>query len=408
MRVGVIGGGIQGVGSALELAARGAEVHLFEKRPSCLTQASLQNEGKIHLGFLYAKDPSPLATTRRIMEGAYLFEPIVNKWLGLDLRESLSSDFLYLVHRGSLLTPGEIESHYRAVSSLAREMSALPEADYFGRDAGIPVHRLSQREYEKFADGKFIAAAFRSPEVAIDPEVLAAGLAARIAQDPRISVQGNVRVLRVDPKDDCVRVTSESGGAVQTEAFDHVINASWEDRLVIDETAGIKPPGPWCFRVKYFLRFRGAARVAAPENLPSATIVLGPFGDTVRYANGDLFVAWYPAGRRGITSEIAPPWLLPLEEPEASQVRSATMLGISEIMPALREFSPELVNASEVQGGIIYALGESDVDDPASQLHGRDRVGPRSLGRFHTIDTGRYVLAPLFAVRIAQQIMEGA
>ena len=52
MRVAVIGGGLQGAGVALELSIRGATVDLYESRDACLGQASYQNEGKIHLGFI--------------------------------------------------------------------------------------------------------------------------------------------------------------------------------------------------------------------------------------------------------------------------------------------------------------------------------------------------------------------
>jgi hypothetical protein len=40
----------------MELAARGVGVDLFDARARCLTRASAQNEGKIHLGYVYAND----------------------------------------------------------------------------------------------------------------------------------------------------------------------------------------------------------------------------------------------------------------------------------------------------------------------------------------------------------------
>jgi glycerol-3-phosphate dehydrogenase len=69
MRVAVIRGGLQDVGIALELGLRGVSVDLFENRDVCLGHTSLQNEGKIHLGFIYAKDRS-LATAQLMAPGS--------------------------------------------------------------------------------------------------------------------------------------------------------------------------------------------------------------------------------------------------------------------------------------------------------------------------------------------------
>ncbi|PYR72438.1 MAG: FAD-binding oxidoreductase, partial [Acidobacteria bacterium] len=54
MQVAVLGAGLQGSCVAMELASAGISVDLFDKNDRCMSQASAQNEGKIHLGYLYA------------------------------------------------------------------------------------------------------------------------------------------------------------------------------------------------------------------------------------------------------------------------------------------------------------------------------------------------------------------
>ena len=49
MRVGVLGGGLQGSYIALALAERGVEVILFDKNDTLLSRTAVANEGKIHL-----------------------------------------------------------------------------------------------------------------------------------------------------------------------------------------------------------------------------------------------------------------------------------------------------------------------------------------------------------------------
>src|SRR5207253_2589568 len=58
MHVAVLGGGLQGCSTALALAERGVRVTLFDRNSQLLHGAALANEGKIHLGYMYAGDPS--------------------------------------------------------------------------------------------------------------------------------------------------------------------------------------------------------------------------------------------------------------------------------------------------------------------------------------------------------------
>ena len=65
MRLAVLGAGLTGVCAALELAARGREVDLYDEALEPVAKASFHNEGKIHLGLIYAKDRSLHTAARR-------------------------------------------------------------------------------------------------------------------------------------------------------------------------------------------------------------------------------------------------------------------------------------------------------------------------------------------------------
>ena len=58
----------------MALAARGGEVTLFDRNERLLSRAAVANEGKIHLGYMYANDPS-LSTARMMVRGAFAFAP---------------------------------------------------------------------------------------------------------------------------------------------------------------------------------------------------------------------------------------------------------------------------------------------------------------------------------------------
>ena len=58
----------------------------------------------------------------------------------------------------------------------------------------------------------------------------------------------------------------------------------------------------------------------------------------------------------------------------------------------------------QVDAGAIVAVGQSDGDDPCSELHDRTRIGVTSHGRYHSIDPGKLTTAPLFAIEAADRV----
>jgi 2-polyprenyl-6-methoxyphenol hydroxylase-like FAD-dependent oxidoreductase len=79
--IAVLGAGLQGCCVSLALAARGYRVLLLERRAAPLQATALRNEGKIHLGFVYALDASGV-TCKRMLEGALSFAPLIDRWCG--------------------------------------------------------------------------------------------------------------------------------------------------------------------------------------------------------------------------------------------------------------------------------------------------------------------------------------
>jgi 2-polyprenyl-6-methoxyphenol hydroxylase-like FAD-dependent oxidoreductase len=131
----VIGGGLLGCGLALELAAAGRRVLLLEQDTEVMNRASLRNEGKIHLGLIYAGDRSG-RTGKLQLEGALGFRRIVASWIGETAfsRIGISTPFTYLVAENSLLKPEQLNTHYQNLWEAYRTaMRASPQTvDYLG------------------------------------------------------------------------------------------------------------------------------------------------------------------------------------------------------------------------------------------------------------------------------------
>src|SRR5512132_2960066 len=115
----VLGAGLQGTGVALELARRGLDVTVIDRDPRPVNRASLRNEGKIHLGFIYANDRT-LGTALLQLDGALRFRSILARWIGRRVDTiSRSTPFHYLVATDSIVAPARLALHYAAIEEHA-------------------------------------------------------------------------------------------------------------------------------------------------------------------------------------------------------------------------------------------------------------------------------------------------
>src|SRR5262247_824486 len=109
----VLGAGFQGVCVALGLQSQGHAVTLVDKAPDCMTRASLRNEGKIHLGFVYANDAS-FRTSALMLRSSLAFARLIEEWLKtrIDWRALTSRPFVYVIAHDSLLSTETLFASY--------------------------------------------------------------------------------------------------------------------------------------------------------------------------------------------------------------------------------------------------------------------------------------------------------
>jgi hypothetical protein len=136
-----------------------------------------------------------------------------------------------------------------------------------------------------------VSSVFDTPEVAVNPLELAAQLGRAIELHPRIELRLMHEVTAADESS----VTSKTEGHERREQFHTVVNALWENRLLVDSTANISPGRPWLHRLKYGIGFKWPADLPRP---PSATIISGPFGEVVSYPDQTTYLTWYPPALR--------------------------------------------------------------------------------------------------------------
>jgi glycine/D-amino acid oxidase-like deaminating enzyme len=401
----VLGAGIQGVCAALALAGRGCRVTLIDEAPAPMSRASVVNEGKIHLGHVYANDPS-FETPRLMLRAALSFAPLLERFIGrpIDWTALRASPFQYLVAADSQLTVDQLLAHYARLDAAYRDLlqenheSPGGSMHYLG---ARPVVLTQQVDLPAAVDQDRFAAAFATAETAVDPRRLREILARAVDESPLITTLYGHHVEDIRRTQGRFIVEGRaSGRASWSRAADLVVNCLWTDRLRIDQQMGISSQRAWVYRLKYRVLVDLPDHMV--ERVPSLTIVLGKYGDVVTYPGArSAYLSWYPSCLQGwaCTRDIPPAWRGPIDgrvEPEtATRVSRGTLQAFDALLPGLGR-----ATVTDVRAGVIGSWGRTDIDDPRSELHERRDIGVLADGRYFSIDTGKFTCAPFFAARL--------
>ena len=298
-QVAVLGAGIMGSSTALFLARKGCEVVLVDRAVSPMQAASRWNEGKIHLGFLYAADRSTNSAARMI-PGGLSFKALTEELIGTSIKPAVThEDDIYLVHPRSVVDAEAMERYFRHVRGL---LDALGESPDYLAPIG-PVERLSSNAVEAISAGG-IQVGFRVPERSVRTNWIADRFVDALAAEPRIRLNMTTTVAGAE----LVTDSWDGPWAIHSDPpiegrFDAVVNALWEGRLAVDLASGLSPQSGWSHRFRLSL----FARTREPLHLPNVVLATGPFGDIKNYDGQHFYLSWYPAGLLAEGSDVRPP-----------------------------------------------------------------------------------------------------
>ena len=396
--VAVLGAGIMGSSVALFLARKGVHVTLVDIEDEPFCGASRWNEGKIHLGYLYAGDPTR-KTARGLLPGGMAFKRLTEELIGCSLQPVITpEDDIYLVHGDSVVSAKAMEHYFNEITTLVR---AHPDSNRYLVDTShSKMHALSHRELAGVTDSPVIVGGYRVPERSVQTDWVADRFIEALDAEPRIELALSTRVKRVRP----AGATIDGPWLVDTNpvldsAYDSVINALWQERLTIDATAGLEPEAGWSHRYRLSLFVRTARRV----NAPSAVLATGPFGDIKNYTGSDFYLSWYPTGLLAEGHAESPPAVPDLNELARNEIIHSIIATLGDLLPAVKSVAAEAVDVA-LEGGWVFALGRGSLADPHATLHRRDRFGVRRHGSYVSIDTGKYSTAPWLARQIADSM----
>lgn len=367
--IAVVGSGLLGCLTSLLAARSGIAVELFERDDALFRGASLINEGKVHLGPIFAMADS--RTHRLMLEAALQFADIVDSAVGsrLDWTTLSGAPFDYLVMPGSLLTLDELAAAYARVNALLGRGSS-----YLGRDIDVVVHPQAR------PNDLTGLPSFRTEERAINVRRLREIVVSAVEHHPLITVStgSRVDVLRVGGRGVDVML------ADRVMRMDAAINCAWEGAAALLPT----PPPPVNYRVK------AAVQLDPWPGAPTLTLVQGPFGDVVGHSD-HVYISWYPLGRLAHESGVSP-------SPAALEALVEGRTRIDLAQDQARELQklgviPDPVSIREVVAGFVLGNGDVDIDHRSSLLHQRAEFGVRRDGMIFTPVNFKLTSAPLAA-----------
>lgn len=377
--VAVLGAGILGSLTALQCARRGLSVTLIESESAIWTRASLHNEGKVHLGHVYALGSA--ATRRTLLADALAFANDIENALGesIDWNAIRTPAFRYIVMPDSQLSVDALAARYRETDDAYRHLG-MPS--YLGEALD------SLAETVPGLDEQSGLPCFLTAERAVDPITLRAIISDRIDRDPRVQVALNSDVRRVAPSDNGASVEVASGGSVCVLKARIVIDCRWERQGADIEGRA---------RETRNIRVKAAVRLLTDSPVPTATLVAGPYGDLVQHRDY-AYVSWYPEARLHHEFATGPS---PSAERALSTVESQSVVDAQ--VTALRRFG-WLQGNVEVLGGVggfILGAGAHDIVHPDSLLHDRDASGLERFGTVLLPRSFKFSSAPAAARRAA-------
>ena len=210
-----------------------------------------------------------------------------------------------------------------------------------------------------------------------------------------------MRNVRQDDGRFVVSLASADGNRFD-DTYRCIVNALWGGRLAVDACIGLLPRRRWLYRYKFGIRLRLRPGTRLP---PTCTLVHGSFGDAVNFPSGLTYLSWYPTGMIGTSDAVVPPdWDASVDQAARRRICDASIREMGTYLTDLRGLSDAVITERHIDGGVIVAWGATDIDDPASELHQRHDVGIHSTGNYHSVDPGKYTMAPMLAVELGDRI----
>jgi hypothetical protein len=396
----IIGGGLAGCLIALDLAEEGYNVVVFDKADGLIQGASLSNEGKIHLGYVYSADAT-FQTAENLIDDALVFRPLMEKWISAsDFDDYVTDNFNYIIPQNSKLPFEQIMQHFERVDAYIAAQKNQHNLSYLGS-----TERPELINHRRSAETD--CAWVQTHEKAVWPAGIANAISSCVNNHPKIQVVLGTAIARVESNSEKWRLVFADSKQSLDGPFDIIVNAAWSNRRSIDKASGFPSSDSWFTRFKFGALLENATEVLNGELPLNGTGTTGSFGDSVYYKNDDsLYCSWYPVGMCYASRDESTDFRLQNDH-HSERLMRETWAGYATIDSAYKPLAEiEQKFQARLIGDFIVARGQTDIVHQESELHERWGHIPRELARgYWSIDTGKYTSAPRCASQCVAAII---
>jgi glycine/D-amino acid oxidase-like deaminating enzyme len=372
-KVAVIGGGIAGCTTALELAKQGHKVIIYEQNSDILQGTSSRTPGRMGLGYHYFHS----GTAEHYMRQTVGFmQKYSDCFVGNELTPHLQHGRYFIV-KDSLIDSQELMANYDDVERKFEEICKTdPSKSIFGT---MHLHRtLHRSEFESDIASEKVAFAFETEERLLDWQKFSARLKSEIANNPNIEIRKGRAVEDISIDNSGKFLVKQSD---KVREVDYVVNCTWQNiedlnaKLDIGD-AHIRKTDPTTATTS---RLKLLVEVELPDSLKdkhSMFFCVGPHAMFSNLGNGKGRITFAPVTNFGTTTETKMPeqwerWLSEgLSPEETQQYGQAIIDGVTGYIPAMKD-----AVLSSVIAGIVKSKGSVDIADKDSPFHKRDYSG---------------------------------
>ena len=425
----IIGGGVAGCGTALELAHKGFKVTLIESNTTLLSATSGINPGRMGLGFHYID----IDTGKMYMEETIR---VAKAYPSMRIGEKKDQDHplrcgRYFITKNSIFPRDEIIATYEALQQHYQFLCDKDSANQVFGDPTTFFRILDPREYEDDVDTNQVACAIETHEHLLDIPRFTQRLINKITSNSNIKLIMNATMTAAkhsesskDNQEERFIITYRLNNQNHTLQAPFVVNCTWQNVEAVSGQAGFEDSTNRSNRLKALIR------VKLPTSLQeknSMFFCMGPHcmfsntGDGYGYATFAPKTNQQTSKATFLPQEIAAKLkqkfipkdtmmdFLPKEIKEISNITTlihgyaADPVG-QEILDGVASYIPEFAHATlvDIRYGIVKSMGDVDIFDPSSSFHCRNYYGikPRPRGNCLWIDNSAMKL--LYFMKNAQ------
>jgi hypothetical protein len=408
IKIGIIGGGAGGVCASLALAAHGFHITLLEASDSILKHTSARTPGRLGLGFHYPGDES-LKSAETVIHAAIEFKRAFPDAI---LETSDNTAFLnqgwYFITKNSQQSPKSFLKYCDDIQKFYRQQSDLYGENYYGKPEEL-FRILEPDEFKNVVSLDKVSLGIQTKENLLDWYKMSLILSQELIKFSNIEVCTRHRVIQMKKRKQEFIVTSFMDNQINKEqAFDILINATCEYRLLLDAMLGFQSKQLWVNRLKLL------ASLDLPPELRSRHSIFfarGPFAMFTNSGNSRGFATFAPVTNHGWIDASKP---LPLEWEKMiyeglstemqEQISQRMIEGVAKYIPGI-----EKAKVREVIAGVVQHMGNADIYSAHSDLHKRYNTGIYQYeSHYFSLDTGKLCFAPYYAKILADIILRDA